>query len=206
MNLSLIVKTIICSAVLNLQSYAGNYQVTIEGKKYEIDLGKNATIELANGKKLDLIFKKKDLLTFEGAKFSFDHPNKFTPSRSDLGEGVYQTTIMSPTGSGIIVQEYSLDLPADMIDLMILELTKEEVEVGYKITKSPIEIPISKEITLKGKRVVSSIKDSGTILQVISYAKKGSGVLVITRMDKDATDEEKLLLKTFWSTLKISLK
>ena len=113
---------------------------------------------------------------------------------------------MSPTGSGIIVQEYSLDLPADMIDLMILELTKEEVEVGYKITKSPIKIPISKEITLKGKRVVSSIKDSGTILQVISYAKKGSGVLVITRMDKDATDEEKLLLKTFWSTLKISLK
>jgi hypothetical protein len=206
MNLSLIVKTIICSAVLNLQSYAGNYQVTIEGKKYEIDLGKNATIELANGKKLDLIFKKKDLLTFEGAKFSFDHPNKFTPSRSDLGEGVYQTTIMSPTGSGIIVQEYSLNLPTDMVDLMILELTKEEAEVGYKITKSPIKIPISKEITLKGKRVVSSIKDSGTILQVISYAKKGSGVLVITRMDKDATDEEKLLLKTFWSTLKISLK
>ena len=113
---------------------------------------------------------------------------------------------MSPTGSGIIVQEYSLNLLTDMVDLMILELIKEEAEVGYKITKSPIEIPISKEITLKGKRVVSSIKDSGTILQVISYAKKGSGVLVITRMNKDATDEEKLLLKTFWSTLKISLK
>jgi len=185
---------------------AGNYVLTIDGKKYEIEVGKQKTVELSDGKKIQVTLEKKAIVSFIAGNFSFDHPSDVTPSRTDLGDGIHQTIMATPLGTLVLVQEYANMDPAALVDMMLNELTKEEKQYGYKITNSPAKIKLTSGKTLTGKKSIAIYRGEQTTRHVLCYSIRDAGVMIVTQVDKEAPPKDKSMVDSFWKTLKISLK
>lgn len=188
------------------QANAGDYVLTIDGKPYEVDLGEKATIKLPDGRTLGVTLDKKVIVSFKSENFSFEHPSRLAPSRTDLGDGIFQTMMTSPLGTMVMLQEYTTLNPAPLVDVMLNELTKEEADYGYKITKSPSTRKLANGAQLKGKVAVSAYKDDEYTRHVLAYEARDAGVLIITQVEKDASQEDLAMVETFWKSLAISMK
>lgn len=184
---------------------AGDYVLTINGKDHELDLEQETTVKLADGTELKLNLKQKEYLEFKADLFAFEHKNQFRPNRTDLGDGLLQTAIMTPMGTGILVQEYKQMDPSSLIDMMVKELTKEEVEYGYKLK----EVSISKKVgdaEFKGKKAITTYTGEEWTRSVLAYGKKDKGLLIVTFIEKDNYEKEKHLIDQLWKSIKLTDK
>lgn len=185
---------------------AGDYVITIDGKEAEVDLGKEATVELGDGRSVRVMLERKPVVTFRSENFSFEHPSAYTPSRTDLGDGVFQTLMASPLGTLVLVQEYTSMNPSGLIDMLVTELTKEEVEYGYEITRSAAKKSLSTGEELKGTKAVAKYRGEESTRHVLCYEARDAGIIVVTQIDGAAPAEDKAILDTFWNTFKIAMK
>lgn len=184
----------------------GNYILTIDGKSYDIDLGARATVTLLDGRKVQVELKKKDVAVFKTANFSFSHPGHVTPARTDLGDGVSQTMVATPTGTLVMVQEYSGMNPSGLVDLMLTELTKEEAQYGYDITKTPVTKKLADGRTATGKRAVSKYRTNEYERYVVCCGVRDAGIVIITQVEKAAPREDVAMIDLFWKTMSVSMK
>lgn len=198
--------SIACVALACGNTLAGNYVLTIDGKKYEVEAGEQKTVELSDGKKIQVILEKKAIVSFRVENFSFDHPSDFTPSRTDLGDGVHQTMFASPIGTLVLIQEYANMDPAGLVDMMLNELTKEEKQYGYKMTNNPAKIKLSSGKTLMGKKSIATYRGEQITRHVLCYSIRDAGILIVTQIDKEAPPKDRSMIDDFWKTLKIFLK
>lgn len=196
----------LCVILICTQVMAGNYILTIDGKEHDIELGKETSIELPDGKKIELKLEKKSIASFKVKNFSFEHPSDIMPSRSDLGDGIYQTMVTTPLGTLALIQEYETINPASLVDIMIQELTKEEKNYGYEIMTSPVEVKLGSGKILSGKMSISKYRGEETTRYVLFYSLRYSGLLVVVQFDKDITKEDKAMIDRFWKTLVITMK
>lgn len=187
-------------------AFAANYTLTIDGKDYEIDLGKQQVIKLADGRTLQITLNKKAIVTFKGDHFAFDHPSRFSPSRTDLGDGIHQTMMASPVGTLVMIQEYTSLDPSGLVDMVLNELTKEEAQYGYKITKRETSKTLSDGTRLTGKMAVSTYKDTEYTRHVLCYRARDAGLLIVTQFEKSCPREEREIIDVFWKTLEVSMK
>jgi hypothetical protein len=179
---------------------SGQYVLSVDEKKVDLKIGEPQTVILTNGHKLMLVLSKKEFLTFDGNYFSFRHKSNFTPNKTDLGDGISQTLMTSPTGTGIIVQEYkSLD-PSSLVDTMVHELTKDEIRAGYKKSEKNIEKKITGGKTIKGKLVTTTYKDDEWVRSVFAYGNGDEGVLVVTMIEKSNVEKEREIIDLFWES------
>lgn len=197
---------IACVALACGYALAGNYVLTIDGKKYEVEEGKQKTLELSDGKKILVTLEKKAIVSFRAANFSFDHPSYVTPSHTDLADGIHQTMMATPLGTLVLVQEYANMDPARLVDIMLNKLTEEEKQYGYKITNSPASIKLASGKTLTGKKSIATYSGKQTTRNVLCYSIRDAGVMIVTQVDKEAPLTDKLMVDYFWKTLKISLE
>lgn len=188
------------------RAIAGDYILTIDGQKYEVTIGKPATVKLPNGDNIRLTLNKKAIVSFNSENFSFQHPGKLTPSQKDLGDGVSQTIMVSPLGTLVIVQEYTTIDPSRLVDMMLDELTKEEVKYGYHITKSPATRKLSSGAVLQGKMAVSKYRGHEYTRYVLCYKARDAGIMIVTQIEKGAPRDDRVMLETFWKSLQISMK
>ncbi len=192
--------------LLALSSTAANYSIVVNGTSHDIDIGKEISVNLANGTPLTITLNKKAIVTFSTDNFSFDYSGDGAPSRSDIGDGIFQTMMSSPLGTLVLLQEYGTTDPSSLIDLMIKELTKEEKKYGYTITETPSQMKIGSGILFKGKKSVVKYKGEETTRQVLVHSVKDGGVMVITSIGSDASEADKKMIDIFWKSLKISMK
>ena len=185
---------------------AGNYLLTIDGKPYELDIGEMTTATLQNGQKVQVKLEKKDIATFKTEMFSFNHPSGFAPSKTDLGDGVYQTIMATPSGTTVMIQEYTGLNPCGLIDMLVTELTKEEVHYGYTITKRDVSKNLAEGHTVMGKLVVSKYRKDEYQRNVLCYGAKDAGLIIVTQIDNDTPSEDKAMIDLFWKTLTILVK
>ena len=185
---------------------AGNYLLTIDGKPYELDIGELTTATLQNGQKVQVKLEKKDIATFKTEMFSFNHPSGFAPSKTDLGDGVYQTIMATPTGTMVMIQEYTGLNPCGLIDMIVTELTKEEVHYGYTITKRDVSKKLADGQTVTGKFVVSKYRKDENQRNVLCYGAKDAGLVIVTQLDNDTPSEDMAMMDLFWKTLTILVK
>jgi len=197
---------IACIWLICSHAIAGNYILTVEGKKHEVDVGKPTIIELRDGKSIVVTLEKKAVVSFTSENFSFDHPSGVTPSRSDLGDGIHQTMMSTPLGTAVIIQEYANMDPSGLVDMMVNELTKEEKRYGYKISMSPAEMKLANGIVVKGKKVDAEYRGEQSTRHVLCHSIRDAGILVITVVDKEAPPEDQIMIETFWKTFIPSLK
>ena len=109
--------------------------------------------------------------------------------------------MVTPLGSGVLVQEYKTMDPSSMVDMMLNELTKEEVDYGYEYTEEKVQKKIV-GATFSGKQAITSYKDEEWVRAVYTLGGKDQGLLVVTFIEKDNYGTEKDMLDRFWKSLK----
>ncbi len=196
----------IAIALWGTVAFAGDYILTINGKQYELDLGKPTTVTIEEDRKFQLKLEQKDIVVFKASKFSFSHPSRFTPARTDLGDGIHQTMMATPTGTLVMIQEYTGMDPSGLIDFMLTEVTKEEVQYGYEITKQEVTKKLSDGRTVTGKRAISKYQTTEYERFVVCYGAKDAGIMIITQVEKAASRDELAMIDLFWKTMTISMK
>lgn len=185
-------------------SFAGeNYEIEINGHTYGIELDKEKHLALPDGVKLRIKLSLKEYIDFESQLFSFSHKNIHKPSKSDLGNGVYQTLIATPRGTVLVIQEYTTMDPSGLVDGMLKEVTKEKIEYGYKYEEKEV-VKTMGNIELKGKEAIATYKQHHWTYTVYSYGGKDVGIAVVTMILESNADKDKHLINDFWKTLRIN--
>lgn len=181
-----------------------DYVITIDGVEHEIGLGKEASFDLPGGKKVAVKLKQKEVLRFRGELFTFDYKSDLKPARTNLGEGVHQTMLVTPQGTMVLVQEYAGGLPQDMVKLMIPELTDEEVKSGLEVKQEATKRLVGGKYFV-GKKVLTIGEDEELTRYVVSYGNEKNGLLVVTMIDEECYETEQYLIDQFWDTLTLQL-
>jgi len=184
---------------------AEDYILTINGTTQEIGLDKATDLTLKDGTSLNITLKQKEFLRFTGDLFSFEHKNEFKPNRNDLGDGIFQTMIITPIGTGIIIQEYlNLD-PSSLVDMMLKELTKEEIKYGYEYSEKAVEQKVG-DITFTGKQAITKYRDDEWTRSVLTHNGKDKGVLIVTFIEKENYTTENNLIDHLWKSIVVKMK
>jgi len=113
----------------------GNYQITVDGSKHDIELGKEIVVKSKKGEPIHIIIDKKKIAAFQGEFVSFGYKNDMTVSSTDLDGGAKQIMIITGSGTIILIQEHSELNPAKVIDLCLEGLVKDQIEQGFRMTK-----------------------------------------------------------------------
>ena len=188
--------------ICSITSQAGNYSLTIDGKSIDVDLNQPTEFQTNDGNTLNIVLKKKEFIRFESDFFSMSHKSSLNPVKSSLGDGITQTMMISALGSGLLVQEYRGIDPSDVIDIMIEEVTKEEVRAGFKKNVEPIEKKVGDRV-LKGKKVVTTYKDEEWTRCVYASGDENAGVLIVSMIEKEESESEAYNISDFWRTLEL---
>ena len=186
-------------------SLAGNLLLEINGQKFEISEDQVETLELKNGDELKVRLTKKSTATFDAPMFSVDHPGQMSASREDLGDGIHQTILVTPNGTLALVQEYETVDPSSLIDLLIDELTEEEVSFGYKLEKQEAEKTLADGSIAKGLKVVTTHEEEEYTRFVLTVSKDGQGLMLLSQFEKSAPEEDSAMIDQFWKTLRPKL-
>ncbi|WP_028865608.1 hypothetical protein [Psychromonas aquimarina] len=187
-------------------SFAENYVLTIGKESYELSLDKEVRIKVGEHY-VSAKLKQKDYLTYTTGNFSFEYPKQYSPSKSDLGGGIFQTAMMTPLGTVVLIQEYTNIDPSSLLDLMINEVTKEEREYGYKLESRPLSTTLSDGTVLNGKVVTSKYKGSDIERLFYTYGIKDSGLLIMTQIDYEiASSGDEDVINRLIKSLKVTMK
>ena len=181
---------------------AEDYIITINGTSKELGLDQETTLVLPEGISLKLILQQKEYLRFKGDLFSFEHKSKYKPNRDDLGDGVFQTMILTPLGTGVLVQEYIQMNPINLVDMMLNELTKEEVDYGYKYNEKAVTKKVG-DIRFNGKQAVTTYPGTEWTRSVLAYGSKDRGILIVTLIERDNYNTERDLIEHLWKSIEL---
>ncbi len=192
--------------LLGSHAFAGDYTLTIDGKQYDLDLDQAQALKVSDGHSMNVTLHRKDVITFRGTMFGFQHPGSLAPAQKKVEDGVTQTILTSPMGTLALVQEYTSIDPSKLVDTMLNALLEDEVRAGYKITRSDTSRKLADGTRLSGTKVLSVYENDGYAREVLFWKKGNSGILAVTQIKTDAPADEKQILDLFWKTLTVSRK
>ena len=186
-------------------SFAANYQLTVDGDLHDLSLDEEVQIKVGD-EYVSIKLEQKDIFVFSTDSFSFEHPSQHSPSKSDLGDGIFQTAVMTPLGSLLMIQEYlNLD-PSSLLDFMINEITKEERQYGYKIESTEQTLTLSDGKVLQGKVVTSKYRDSDIKRFFYTYSAKDAGLFIMTQVDFSVEPDGESLIDAAVNSLNITME
>ncbi|HSX62432.1 MAG TPA: hypothetical protein VLF18_19785 [Tahibacter sp.] len=182
---------------------AGGYVLTVDGKTSELDLDKDTAV-VVDGKTVTVKLQRKEQQVFRDRGLSFEHPAIVQPSTTDISKGVRQVMLVSANGNGVILQRYDGIDPTALVDLMVKEMTDEEVAAGYQRTIEAATRKLPDGRDLAGKYARTQSKDESWDRYVYALADgRGGGYLLVTMMEEDRAAADVAMLDRFWKTLKL---
>ena len=180
-----------------------NYEVTIDGKTYDLNLNEKIQLKDKTGKTANFVLRKKPYAEYTDQLVSFQHDSELSVSSQDLGDGIKQLMSASATGTLIMIQEYSTMDPSMLVPMMLNELTKKSVDYGYSMTQEKVTRKLKSGVILKGLKATLKYKGDESCWEVLSYGKKDAGILVMTQIDKEFAKTDEGIHDHFWNTLKL---
>lgn len=202
-NMNTYINAFICLTILFVTPVsAEDYVLTINGLSKEISLDEESEVILPSGDSLLLTLHLKEYSGFSGDLFSFEHKSTYRPNRQNLGDGIFQTAVFTPLGTGMLIQEYMQLNPTSLVDLMLEEITKEEVEYGYEYVERVIQKEIG-GITISGKEAVTSYLGEEWTRSVLAHGGRDQGIIIISFLKKGSYEEDRDLIEHFWESLEI---
>jgi capsid protein len=180
-----------------------NYEITIDEKAYDLNLNEEIQVMDKSGKTVNIVLRKKPYTEYSDQIVSFQHKSELSVSSQDLGNGIKQLMSVTATGTSIIIQEYSNMDPSKLVPSMLKAITKESVEYGYKMTQEKVTRNLNSGIILKGIKAALKYKGKEKYYEMLSYGKKDTGILIITKIGKKYIKTDKELHSHFWNTLKL---
>lgn len=181
---------------------AGGYVLTIGGKSTELDLDKDVTVAV-DGKLVGVRLQRKAQQTFVDGGLSFEHPATVQPSTTDINDQIRQIMLVSANGNGVILQRYEGLDPTALIDVMVKEMTDEEVAAGYQRKIVPVTRLLADGRELAGKQVRTESGDESWDRTVVAMGGRKGGYLLITMMEEGRAAADVALIERFWKTLKL---
>lgn len=180
-----------------------NYQITINGQTSDVALGDEYAFTTPNGEVIKYVLMKKDIVTYEDEMVSFQHKGALTVSTTKIDEGIDQVLAVTALGTGYIIQEYNGMDPSTLNDLMLQELTKEDISYGYELSKEEYSKVLKGGETLKGIKATLTYKSEEKYYTITSFGARDKGVLVITMIDKEYIDTESPVIDLLWESLAV---
>ncbi|WP_112803003.1 hypothetical protein [Rhizobium sp. SYY.PMSO] len=193
-----------CLAVGHANAGDGKgFRLTIDGVNVGINPGDALDVTLKDGRKLAVELQRSESVTFAGGKFSFDHDGKFTVAKTDLGGGVQQYALLTPIGTGIVVQEYKGLNPTGITDFVLQQMVQESISGGAKMTKEATERTLPSGTVLKGVKAETTTDNDVMDYEIVATGRPEGGVLVATFLNKQNIPKEGTILDKLWSSLKV---
>ncbi|MGV1795049.1 hypothetical protein [Rhizobium sp. A37_96] len=179
------------------------FRLAIDGVEVGINPGDALDVTLKDGRKVSVELQRSESVTFTGGKFSFDHDGKFTVAKTDLGGGVQQYALMTPIGTGIIVQEYKGLNPTGITDFVLQQMVQESISGGAKMTKETTQRTLPGGSVLKGVKAETTTDNDVMDYEIVATGRPEGGVLVATFLNKENIPKEGAILSKLWSSLKV---
>jgi len=188
--------------LLNAQT-AKNYILEIDGDTIHVALDQQGSFKSTKGQTYKVKVSRKEFLNFNNEAISFNYPSQYSVSTTKIDEDVEQILLMTATGNGIMIQVYSSINPELVVDLMLNEVTQDDISAGYKQTLTETQKTISDGTVLKGKKAVLKMDDDTEEFVCLANGKKKKGIVVMEiKNDVDDPDASKMF-DVFWKTLAI---
>ncbi|AYG60674.1 hypothetical protein QD460_29780 [Rhizobium jaguaris] len=179
------------------------FRLTIDGVEVGINPGDMLEMTTKDGRKLSVELQRSDTVTFAGDKFSFDHDGQFTVAKSDLNDGVTQFALITPIGTGVIVQQYKGLNPSSITDFVLQQMVRESIDGGAKMTKENTQRMLAAGNVLKGVKAETATANDVMDYEIAAIGRPDGGVLVATFINKENIAKEGTILDKLWSSLKV---
>lgn len=196
--------TLSCLTVVEANAGDGKgFRLTVDGVEVGINPGDTLDVTMKDGRKLSVALQRSETVTFTGTKFSFDHDGKFSVAKTDLGGGVQQYALITPIGTGIIVQEYKGLNPSGITDFVLQQMVQESISAGAKMTKQAAQRALPGGGVLKGVKAETATDNDVMDYEIVATGRPDGGVLVATFFNKENIPKEGAILDKMWSSLKV---
>jgi hypothetical protein len=180
-----------------------NYVLSVEGTDYEIGLDGSVVVKNKEGKDITIGLKRKEFSTFTKDVVSFEHRSDLSVAATDIERDIHQYLTASALGTLIIIQKYDTLNPASLTELMLKQLSADDLATGYTMDKSDFSRTLADGTVLKGLRANLKHKNDDVDLQVLATDSGDDGVIAITRINRDMGAAEEPIIERFWATLKL---
>jgi len=178
-----------------------NYELTIDGKKYDIGLNEILKAKTGDGKEVSIVLSKKQFAEYLDRFVSFEHKSELNVSAQDLGDGISQLMMATAMGTVVMVQEYSSLDPSMLVPMLLKEVTKESVQYGHTITQEETVRTLSSGDKLTGLKATLSYQGAESYWEVLALGKKDKGILIVTHVAKEFMAKDGDVINRFWKTL-----
>lgn len=180
-----------------------NYVLSVEGKDYEIGLDGSVVAKTKEGKGITISLKRKEFSTFTKDVVSFEHRSDLSVAATDIDRDIHQYLTASALGTLIIIQQYDNLNPATLTELMLKQLSADDLATGYTMDKSDFSRTLADGTVMKGLRANLKHKNDDVDLQVVAVDSGDGGIIAMTRLNHDMGAAEEPIIERFWATLKL---
>lgn len=180
-----------------------NYVLSVEGKDYEINLDGSVVAKTKEGKDITIGLKRKEFSTFTKDGVSFEHRSDLSVAATDIEKDIHQYLTASALGTLIIIQQYDNLNPATLTELMLKQLSADDLATGYTMDKSDFSRTLADGTVMKGLRANLKHKNDDVDLQVVAVDSGDGGIIAMTRLNHDMGAAEEPIIERFWATLKL---
>lgn len=180
-----------------------NYVLNVEGKDYEIGLDGSVVAKTKEGTDITIGLKRKEFSTFTKDVVSFEHRSDLSVATTDIERDIHQYLTASALGTIIIIQQYDTLNPASLTELMLKQLSADDLATGYTMDKSDFSRTLADGTVMKGLRANLKHKNDDVDLQVLATDSGDGGIIAMTRINHDMGAAEEPIIERFWSTLKL---
>ena len=180
-----------------------NYVLNVEGKDYEIGLDGSVVAKTKEGTDITIGLKRKEFSTFTKDVVSFEHRSDLSVATTDIERDIHQYLTASALGTIIIIQQYDTLNPASLTELMLKQLSADDLATGYTMNKSDFSRTLADGTVMKGLRANLKHKNDDVDLQVLATDSGDGGIIAMTRINHDMGAAEEPIIERFWSTLKL---
>jgi hypothetical protein len=184
---------------------AKNFILTIDGKDFEINAGDTLKANAKSGSEFEVKLTRKEFSTFNQGKLSFEYRSDLSVASTDVDKDIHQHLVASALGTMLIVQQYDRMSPEGLEDFMLKQLTESAVGgADAKLEKSDYTKTLSDGTVLKGLKAALTSSAEDISFEVVATPRAANGgVMAISRINTDASADEKKIIERFWASLKI---
>ena len=180
-----------------------NFVLSVEGKDYEIGLDGSVIAKTKEGQDITIGLKRKEFSTFTKDVVSFEHRSDLSVAATDIERDIHQYLTASALGTLIIIQQYDTLNPSSLTELMLKQLSADDLATGYTMDKSDFSRTLADGTVMKGLRANLKHKNDDVDLQVLATDSGDGGVIAMTRINHDMGAAEAPIIDRFWATLKL---
>lgn len=198
-------KYVVSISLLLLSLFAtaqNNYQLKVNDSVLNISLDKNYSLNIG-GQKINLILSELDTLSYSDEICSFKYLKEYRISKTSVGDGVTQISILTSEGSGFLVQTYPSLNPTKLAPIVMDEITKESLNYGFTKTESTYKKTLASGQAVSVTKNILKYNDEVNIYEIAATGKKDSGVIILTMKMSEINTQGDKILKLLWNSFKL---